>query len=247
MSYLIYTAITGGLFFVAWLLLKNYLPSYFNEKAKLLAQKEDIAAITEKIESVKIAFAKDTEILKAGLLRLTNIEVSHRNEERSSVIEFYGTYNQFLYSLLEINYGSYNRNNVKELSDKRTYIESFYAKTGIAQAKLKLLIKNDEIVTLSHKLWISILKFKGWMDMQLLTLQQNIENQIHLTDEFLPLLKKLDENKERLQKMSTEQQDLAKAKEELVNKFYADKLDQYSQVMPFDTEFANKVKGYLTK
>ncbi|MDP2037812.1 MAG: hypothetical protein Q8L04_10550 [Ignavibacteria bacterium] len=40
------------------LFIKKYLPSYFNEKGKNLATKEDIADITNRIESVKSTYEK---------------------------------------------------------------------------------------------------------------------------------------------------------------------------------------------
>mgnify|MGYP001106972892 CR=1 FL=1 len=53
----------------AVLLLKSYLPKYFEEKGKNLATKEDIGAITDEVEKVKIQYTKDIEILKSELLR----------------------------------------------------------------------------------------------------------------------------------------------------------------------------------
>src|SRR5215471_10590561 len=43
------------------LLWRNYLATYLGEKGKNLATKEDIAAITKKIESVKALYAYDAE------------------------------------------------------------------------------------------------------------------------------------------------------------------------------------------
>jgi len=45
-------------------LLKSFLPSYFSEKAKLLAQKEDISAITNEIEQVKSDHAKQVKLFE---------------------------------------------------------------------------------------------------------------------------------------------------------------------------------------
>jgi hypothetical protein len=53
----------GALVFLA----KYYLPSYVKEKGKNLATREDIAEITDKIESVKIEYAKELESLKSHL------------------------------------------------------------------------------------------------------------------------------------------------------------------------------------
>lgn len=59
----------------AILLGRSYLPKYFEEKGKNLATKEDIGAITDEVEKVKIQYSKDIEILKSDLLRQSH---SHR-------------------------------------------------------------------------------------------------------------------------------------------------------------------------
>lgn len=48
-------------------LFKDYFPGYTREKGKNLATKEDIEAITEKIESVKVEYAKSLESVKARI------------------------------------------------------------------------------------------------------------------------------------------------------------------------------------
>lgn len=53
---------------VSGFLLKHFLPSYFTEKAKNLASKEDLTQLTHLVESVKAHHASDIERLKADLL-----------------------------------------------------------------------------------------------------------------------------------------------------------------------------------
>jgi len=50
---------------ILWLFLKFYFPNYLSEKAKNLATKEDIGEITQKVEEVKIVYAKQLEQLKS--------------------------------------------------------------------------------------------------------------------------------------------------------------------------------------
>lgn len=50
---------------VSALLLKQYLPSYFSEKGKNLATKEDIAAITREVEAVRHEYSTLVEELRA--------------------------------------------------------------------------------------------------------------------------------------------------------------------------------------
>lgn len=58
-----------------YLLLKSFLPSYLSEKGKNLATKEDVASITDKVESVKTDYAKVLEELRSNnQLKLAEIE-----------------------------------------------------------------------------------------------------------------------------------------------------------------------------
>jgi len=60
---------------VVFLLIKFFLPSYFSEKGKNLATKEDIEDITKKIESVKSSYAHVLEELRSdNQLKLAEIE-----------------------------------------------------------------------------------------------------------------------------------------------------------------------------
>ena len=52
----VYIILNVVLFFLLGLFIKNYLPSYMNEKGKNLATKEDIEAITRKTEAVQKEF-----------------------------------------------------------------------------------------------------------------------------------------------------------------------------------------------
>lgn len=55
-------AVLGGIF--GYFLLRSYLPAYFSEKAKNLATKEDVAAITTEVEGVRAEFAKESVLLE---------------------------------------------------------------------------------------------------------------------------------------------------------------------------------------
>lgn len=66
-------AVIGGC--IVYLLIKSFIPSYLSEKGKNLATKEDIATITDKVESVKTDYAKVIEEIKSNnQLKLSEIE-----------------------------------------------------------------------------------------------------------------------------------------------------------------------------
>lgn len=69
---------TGVLTFLLGLLAKAYLPAYAKAKAKNLATKEDIEAITEKVEKVRAAISQETALLEKRRVVYENITDSLR-------------------------------------------------------------------------------------------------------------------------------------------------------------------------
>lgn len=59
--------VTLAMILVISYLLRDFFPSYSKEKGKNLATKEDIQGITEKIESVRVEYAKSLEVVKSKL------------------------------------------------------------------------------------------------------------------------------------------------------------------------------------
>ncbi len=66
---------------IIFFLIKSYIPSYLKEKGKNLATKEDIAAITDEIEGVKIGYASVLEELKS------DHQLKHASIEREKSIK----------------------------------------------------------------------------------------------------------------------------------------------------------------
>jgi hypothetical protein len=67
--------------FVVLLFLRAYLPTYFSEKAKNLAQKEDIQDLTRQVEMVKHEFSGAVERLRAQLDRASYVSKAHFDTE----------------------------------------------------------------------------------------------------------------------------------------------------------------------
>lgn len=66
---------------VVYLIIKSFIPSYLSEKGKNLATKEDIATITNKVESVKTDYAKVIEEVRS------NNQLKHSEIEREKNIK----------------------------------------------------------------------------------------------------------------------------------------------------------------
>jgi len=75
--------------FVFWLFLRKYLPTYFQEKGKNLATKEDIKEITDKVESVKTDYARQLESFKYEIALLEK-----RRELSAQVVDLINRYKE---------------------------------------------------------------------------------------------------------------------------------------------------------
>jgi len=223
-----------------------FLKSYFKEKGKQLAIKEDIEEITVKVESIKSDFQRENDDLKAKIQHLLTIQETHRNEERNVIIDFYRKYNDWLYSLLEIPYATYNRGNIPDISNVRIQINKYYRITNVAQAMINLLIKDDEIIKKSNELIINILQFKDWINIRLLKLQQNLEGHDSLTNQFLKLIKDFDKNRDVAAKLAGNEKELIKKRKYLKDEYYDNITNEYSKILPTNNKFSELVKDYLT-
>lgn len=67
-----------------WSLLRSFLPSYVSAKGTNLATKEDISAITSRIESVRAQYAESLEALRVQLAKSLDIHRARYESESTS-------------------------------------------------------------------------------------------------------------------------------------------------------------------
>lgn len=70
-------------------LVKNYLPSYMNEKGKNLATKQDIGAITKAVEDVKHEYAGKLEEMRSTLAYSMSRRASIKEREVEALIRYF--------------------------------------------------------------------------------------------------------------------------------------------------------------
>lgn len=222
-----------------------FFKSYLTEKGRSAAMKEDLDDITRKVESIKNEFTREQEILKKDLQRILTNEVSYRAEERNALIQFHGTISEWLFSILEVTYGNYSRTNIDSLLIVRNSISKYYAKAGIAQSKVELLVEDKNLIDLSRKLYSETLAFHHWTDLEFLKLQQNAESQKSLTDQFLIIIKDYERNKSLAQESAKGEQKLKAEAKVLLDFYMANRNTEYIKVKPTEDEFSTIVKEYL--
>jgi hypothetical protein len=135
--------------------------SYYQEKGKNKAIKEDIAKITELVETVKHSFTKETETLKANLNLLTGFQGGLLAEERNAIIDFNEKYFKWFNSLTDTSMGNIDYKNNDE-------IEKFRVNLGIisnsfinSEAKFTLFIEDKALIEFQRKLKLKTLEQLG--------------------------------------------------------------------------------------
>ena len=133
---------------------KNLLPSYFGEKGKNLATKQDISQITKLVESVKHDFNIETEKLKSKL----NIKVGLIAEERNAIIDFNEKYYKWLNILIDSEFGYIDIDSNIELDLYNRKVNQYYIEMCNSESKLNLFATNSELIDSGLKLKIETMK-----------------------------------------------------------------------------------------
>lgn len=223
-----------------------FFKSYLTEKGKSAALKEDIEVLTREVESVKNEFVKEQEMLKTDLQRILDNEISYRKEERDALINYHGIINEWAYSILEVTVSNYNKNNIDSLIQVRNRNSSYYAKAGIAKSKITLLVEDKTLTQAASDLFIVILQFHHWCDMEFLKLQHNSEAQKSLTDRFMIIIENYEGNKEVAEKMAIEEKQLKDEAKKLIDDYVGtNRIIEYGKIINPETNFEILVKEYL--
>ena len=195
--------------------------SYFQEKGKNLATKEDINEITKKVEAVRTEFQV-----------LTHSRTTLNSEKRSSYLSFYDKYFLWLNTLLDLSYGNIDYYNSEEIDKYSAKLNGIYIDICNAEARMQLWNDNEELTNLIQTLKVETLeKFHNLCKNALFDLKEvnlKLEERSFLSPEFQgPLQLILDEY-------------TAKQKE------YSDKLiSNYKEFIDKTHEFIDKSREYL--
>ena len=137
--------------------IKNLLPSYFNEKGKNIATKEDISEITELVEKTKQVFTSETEKLKATLLVVSNAQIGIISEERNAIIELNEKYFKWLHSLIDTSLGKIDEYDNDELEKYSRKIGQNYNDFLVSETKFSLFVENKTLTEFFDKMKIETL------------------------------------------------------------------------------------------
>ncbi|MHA8103624.1 hypothetical protein [Aquirufa nivalisilvae] len=195
--------------------------SYFQEKGKNIATKEDINFITEKVEAVKTEF----QILSHSRTTLNS-------EKRNSYLSFYDKYFLWLNTLLDTSHGNIDYYKSEEIDRYSTMLNGLYLDICIAETRMQLWNDNEELISLIQTLKIETLEKFHHLCLHHLCELKIINHK--LEDQLSTLPKYTDEYKSILNDHSTMQEDYAKTL-----------ISNYKVLVNTTHEFIIKSRDYL--
>ena len=148
-------AFISGLF----VYVNNYFPSYFKKKGENLATKEDIEGITKIVEGVKLGNSKDFEIIKLELGIVSKSQEAIFDDERKSIIDFFGAVTSFYESNMDIQTIPYDSEGINIIREEIRNHQLDYAKLQVAHSSVLLFCSNDKLIELIKPVILSLLEF----------------------------------------------------------------------------------------
>ncbi len=113
-------------------MLKDYVPGYARKKGENLATKEDIEAITQKVESVKASVSLGAEREKQFI-----------DKKQQLLLSFYDEITQFYYELLAVNFGDFPSDSGKSLYEYQVLFKKNVAEILKAYQRLVIFLAPD--------------------------------------------------------------------------------------------------------
>ena len=222
LQFTIFTIIAG---------LVQYIITYFKEKGKNLATKEDIGKITEEIKSVESQFINETEKLKNKLAILANVQTDITSMERQAIIEINKSLFMWIDSVLNIP----NINSSNQIDDYINTQNQLYKNVQQDEIVLRLFVKSDNIHNILHKITSVFLEIQ-------IKKQLKYHEIIKINNE-IDDIKPDTPSKEKKEKLQRKIEDRKTALESISEKV----LEKYTAIAPIINEFREKSKEQIYK
>lgn len=199
-----------------------FFKSYFQEKGKNLATKEDVEEITELVEKVKNQIHYNTQS-----------KLSLKTEERTVLVNYYENYNYWLNTVLNIYFGGIIEENKEKLKEFESRLKDAKFKYDIAEGKKEVFVNNNEIDEHLNQLKIKTLELQHIVEEKINELEYlffEIENMRKTT----PIENQLEEFKKLLAK-----------KKIILKSLNEQRLEKYKEIAPMDKKFQVLVFNHL--
>ncbi|TNE31764.1 MAG: hypothetical protein EP346_00170 [Bacteroidetes bacterium] len=220
-----------------------YFRSYLIEKAKSIAKKEDIAALTRGVEEVKDEFERDRESWRNELRVALSKETSYHDLCRNHLIEFHATISEWNYRVHELDWTGDEKNALDIIRQARSDLSKLFAKTGTARAKAKLLVDTPEVISAIDNYYHASVAFHSWSSSCVSSVKELYEDEF-FNQGYIEKKEELNdlESLKAYYKLSKEiRQDLKSR----TYYFYDNLSVEFDRLLPFEIELSEQIKRYL--
>jgi hypothetical protein len=146
-----------------------FLKSYFQEKGKNVATKEDIEEITSLVEAVK-----------SQLQFSLQARLSLRAEEHQALVDYFSKYSAWLSAIANCSIVGITEVNTLRLAEIRSRLDILHQEFELATGKMELFVENEEIQTQHGELIIETLKFQAHAQQMTFEIEGVILNVKHM-------------------------------------------------------------------
>lgn len=210
---------------------KNLLPSYFGEKGKNLATSEDIEALTEKVESVKVRFTEQTELLKSELQFTKSVHGGLVTEEINAIVNYVELIFSWVNTSINFEFNQINISNNKAIEEHIRYLRSFFFQSLNSDSKLRLFCNNDELLEEAFDIRTMIIQKLAQAPINCLRIVQNMNDKNEETLTYEPIASLAD--------------DLHEKKMDFVKKSFNNVVPDYNNVVKACADFRLRCRNHL--
>jgi len=212
-----------GLFF--YFMFTKYYPTYFSEKGKNLATKEDIADITDKIERVK-----------GDINLLTHQRISIATEKQSSLLDFHAKYFTWLNFVVHASAAEEAELNKENVRRTQTKLDELFHDFLLNEARLEVFFEEDD----------ELLQFKNKMKIKTIEMENKLRKCLLKIDtecDKINVAKELTDHDYKMRELDKYYGN----REAIHTEFMADRLKRYKELSPMNREFTIMVRKRLDK
>jgi hypothetical protein len=198
------------------------LKSYFREKGKNLATKEDVEEITSLVESVK-----------SQLQFSLQAKLSLRAEEHQTLVDYFSKYSAWLSAITNCSIAGIHKDNTFRLSEIRSQLDAHNRDVELAAGKMELFVENEDIRSKHGTLMIETLKFQDHAQRVTFDFEGS-----HLEAKQMELSTPLHEQVQRYG-------ELIEKEKKLYQKFKEEQLQMYRALLPLVQEQRRAISAHI--
>lgn len=191
------------------LLYMVFLKSYFQEKGKNVATKEDVEEITSLVEAVK-----------SQLQFSLQAKLSLRAEEHQALVDYFSKYSAWLSAITNFSTVGIAKENTSRLAEIRSQLDMLNRDFDLAAGKMELFVENEDIQLQHGPLVIETLKLQAHAEQMTFEVEG-----IHLETKRMQFNTPLDQQVER-------HGELLEKEKQLYRKFKEEQLQKYKTLLP---------------